>query len=358
MQHLVFNSMKLQTKTCKGTCTFDFLEGEEGKELDTFLFSFLGMASLSRLPTFVTFITTNRYAEGAICLAQSLLLYGVSTPVLLIQATPPVLPTLKRLAERDLPPGSVEIANIFETREGDDSSPSTDVLVTTDVPENENTHNGAGARLEFDSPRRQLFAAGTPFIYLDADLLCVSPPMDALADVFAQLKKDAGARFSIGACPAFRLKKKQYGSADKGFNAGVIVCSQGIKREENDRIMSEIERTAEEAARTGKPSGTTEERILSQVFKDRWLPMDAKFNLIKRVWKHAPALWTELKGRAVFLHYMGAKPWMLTDKEKQQADWDYDGYDILENIWHKVRRNEFKSGDELTEAFRSLAGAQ
>ena len=86
--------------------------------------------------------------------------------------------------------------------------------------------------------------------------------------------------------------------------------------------------------------------------------MDAKFNLIKRVWKHAPALWTELKGRAVFLHYMGAKPWMLTDKEKQQADWDYDGYDILENIWHKVRRNEFKSGDELTEAFRSLAGAQ
>lgn len=290
------------------------------------------------MPTFTTFVTTKRYAEGAICLAQSLLLYHVPRPVLIIQSTRVCFELLKTLAANDLPVDAVVVQLL----------PDEEATSTSDVPEGERTHNGAGAKLEFDSPRRSLFSKGDPFVYLDCDLLCVAPPMESLRSAFECLREG---EYTIAAVPPFRLKKQAYGNADGGFNAGVILC-HSCSVDDIEKIDRAVASAMEEAKISGE-SVTTEERILSDVFKTRWLELDPKLNLIKRVYKHAPRLWLKLRQNCVFVHYMGAKPW-FTPAEKAQADWDSDGYDKLESIWHQVRRNQFADGETLTQAFLSV----
>jgi lipopolysaccharide biosynthesis glycosyltransferase len=59
---------------------------------------------------------------------------------------------------------------------------------------------------------------------------------------------------------------------------------------------------------------------------------------------HAPLLWKEMIGNEeiVFLHYMGAKPWMKSVQQRQNADWEseYPAYIELEKLWWKIRRGE------------------
>lgn len=213
------------------------------------------------------------------------------------------------------------------------------------------THNGVGALLHVDSPRRILFKLGKPFIYLDADLLCVNNPVSAFASIFKKLKQS---NMTLAACTAFRLKKKKYNETnEKGFNAGVIVCL-GCSEEDNKKIDKEIEKAMENTINDPR-NATTEERILSDVFRKRYLPLDPKFNLIKRVFKYNPILWNDIvKQDALFVHYMGAKPWQQSIDEKKLCDWDYDGYDILEEFWNMVYNNDFSTAQDLKHSFTAL----
>lgn len=295
------------------------------------------------LPRFTTFITTVSYVPGVVCLAKSLHLFQVPLPVLVVYTNKDVKVELEKLP----------IVNIIEIK----LLPSTDTGISIKdddsnqrIPESF-THNGVGALLHVDSPRRILFKLGNPFIYLDADLLCVNNPVPAFANIFKELKQ---CNKTLAACTAFRLKKKKYNETnEKGFNAGVIVCL-GCSEEDNTKIDLEIER-AMKITMSDPRNATTEERILSDVFKRRYLVLDPKFNLIKRVFKYNPILWDDIvKQDALFVHYMGAKPWQSSIDEKKLCDWDYAGYDKLEEFWHMVYNNKFSTGEDLKNTFTEL----
>ena len=68
-------------------------------------------------------------------------------------------------------------------------------------------------------------------------------------------------------------------------------------------------------------------------------------NVPKRVLHYAPAVWQRLilSQRLVFVHYMGAKPWMPTGSPARlRADWEPDrpAYAALEELWWRVRRGQ------------------
>ena len=83
---------------------------------------------------------------------------------------------------------------------------------------------------------------------------------------------------------------------------------------------------------------------MNRVFAGRWAPLPVGYNIPKRVLHHAPALWGRLVRRRemVFVHFMGAKPWMASPEERRGADWEAErpAYRALEAVWWKVRRGE------------------
>ena len=107
-----------------------------------------------------------------------------------------------------------------------------------------------------------------------------------------------------------------------------------------------------ESVSKADPNGEcTEEQLLGDVFQNRWLPLHPKFNVVKRVFKFAPELWQSLLSETVFLHYIGAKPW-LPEATRHRMDWDVDGYSTLEQLWWDVRRNHLEmDGETLTARF-------
>ena len=290
------------------------------------------MLSGTRLPTFTTFITTLSYVPGLVCLAKSLHLFQVSLPVLVVYTNKNVKDELEKQ----------DISTIIRI-----------VLLPSKAQNNHGssqTHNGVGALLHVDSPRRILFRSKKPFIYLDADLLCVNDPVEPFVKVIEKMKASDGV--TVAACTAFRLKTKQYNQGNKkGFNAGVIVCLS-CSEEDNVKIDAAVAKAMEETI-SNPNNATTEERILSEVFRESYLPLDPKFNLIKRVFKHSPDLWKKIKQDAIFVHYMGGKPWQSND-EKKLCDWDHEGYGVLEDFWNEVYSGQFSTGRELTKGFSLL----
>ena len=59
-------------------------------------------------------------------------------------------------------------------------------------------------------------------------------------------------------------------------------------------------------------------------------------NTPKRIMHHAPLLWKKMveNKEIYFLHYMGAKPWMLDVNKRQGADWESENltYKVLEKV--------------------------
>jgi hypothetical protein len=438
----------------------------------------------------VTFATTARYVEGMVCLAQSLAHFEISPALVRAPPTAPTapgegadgtvpMPVQRVLVEcqggrslalqllplvaycsaqalqvfRDIVAGEPALALLLEPR----LLPSSQVAAAADAaisppqstegvpsggeagstspvasaPPNSivvPTHNGRGARIAFDAPRRMLWAAGEPFVYIDADIICVRNPWAALAAEVVALSASAGGagrgggvgvdgavaggnHHAIAACPSFRIKKQRFNPGGAGyFNAGLIVCvaPQPEDAAAIERVVQAA--TAAAAAAGADPSKeTTEEQLLGDVFAGRWRPLSPKFNLVKRVAKFAPALWRELAPEALFLHYVGAKPWwgwvrtgtardaLLTAPdggggggdgddeghgggsagleaaaavnaqaaaaaaaaeaavERRLVDWDADGYDDLEQLWCSVRVGAFGGdGARLTESFMQL----
>ena len=56
------------------------------------------------------------------------------------------------------------------------------------------------------------------------------------------------------------------------------------------------------------------------------------------------------RGEIVFLHYMGAKPWMTELEKRKGADWESErpSYRVLEKVWWRIRRGELAAGDDGT----------
>eukprot|EP00750_Incisomonas_marina_P001759 INCI11631.1.p1 GENE.INCI11631.1~~INCI11631.1.p1 ORF type:complete len:403 (-),score=80.68 INCI11631.1:270-1478(-) len=368
----------------------------------------------------VTFATTENYVEGAVCLAQSLASFelpvdlecreqGEGTPQtvpaifggakvscsdgttfvlkllpLVTYCSPAAAARLGKILEddtatycvvRDGVDVTVPVSALLDIRlvpsepvleaSGDAVSPVPITTSENKTPEVISTHSGKGARIEFDAPRRLLWTTGEPFVYIDADIICVrSPWRPLIAEVAAlaessTLSSNAAAdeeslsepkqmleqkpHFAVAACPAFRIKKKRYNEGGSGFfNAGLVICTHP-----NAIDGASIGDAVSEAITSN--ADTTEEQILGTVFKERWRPLPPQFNAVKRAAKFAPELWDEeLVHSAIFVHFVGAKPWLTEPALRAAMDWDADGYEELERLWWNIRNQQL--GD-ITDRF-------
>jgi len=319
----------------------------------------------------VTCATTKNYVAGVACLAKSIALFPRKGPdsaknpyrqalttnskeclvlqllPLLVYCSPSAAAALRTLSE------SCGIASLIEICALPEPDTESDGAVTSS-DNSVSTHNGKGARIAFDAPRRILWSNQSPFVYIDADIVCVRSPWEGLLEeIKALLPKDEQLKEkalvpALSACPAFRIKKKQYNSGGGGyFNAGLVICVQP-KEADYKAIAAAVSHAVETNAET------TEEQLLGEVFRTRWRPLHPKFNVVKRVAKFAPQLWSELSSSAIFLHYIGAKPW-LPQKTKVAMDWDADGYEPLESLWHDINDGKFDDdAEKLTRSFMSV----
>lgn len=279
------------------------------------------------MSTYLTFITTPHYTQGAIALALSLRLVGS-------QATLHCLCTNEESFR----------ALTEELKELIPSPPLTLELKIVPLPEEQHvhaglTHGAKGAVLSVDAPRRILFMEGRSFILLDADLIAVQNPDPFLLSYPGDQECGAGRIQAVG---NFRLKKGSYGSAKEGgnFNAGVM-CVENPSRIDGEAIAHSVINAGVD---------DTEELILNEVFKGRWEDLPRGLNVPKRVFLHAPSLWNAMLegGEIVFVHYMGCKPWWKDAAMSKASDWESErDYSALEEVWWKVRGGKVGGGKEI-----------
>ena len=298
---------------------------------------------------YLCYVTNGAYAPGAVCLAQSLALVGSRGRLRVIATSIEAKEALEIEASLSsiVPPMDI----VFELNE-------------LPVYESDKTHNGRGATLAVDAPRRCLYDDSRDgWILLDADLLAISNP-DQLFEILnnndddddnndnddgggssggddadtctttttttATIKKD------MYATGNFRIKKKRFGTLKEGgnFNAGMMVVPRPLTSD--GKALQSLVNEADE--------DDTEELLMNDLFKGRCGDLARGYNVPKRVMQHAPLLWREMidNEEMIFLHYMGAKPWMKNIKQRQNADWESErpSYKELEKLWWKVRRGE------------------
>ena len=201
------------------------------------------------------------------------------------------------------------------------------------------THGARGAALAVDAPRRALWARGQRFVLLDADMVALQRP-DALLDALEDDSAWSGGE-ALLAVPAFRLKRQSFGAAASGggFNAGVLLV-RAPAAADADALSALV-------ARAGVDD--TEETLLNKLFHGRWGELPRGYNVPKRVLAHAPQLWAQLVAarEIVFLHFLGAKPWMRDAAARRGADWEADRaeYAALERVWVRVREGAAAAAD-------------
>ncbi|KAH9255991.1 hypothetical protein BASA81_005767 [Batrachochytrium salamandrivorans] len=271
---------------------------------------------------YLCLITTPSYAPGAVCLAQSLLLVGSAATLRVIATTLETVSALELvMSQCPIPQPKLVI----------DYRP----IPLPVASEGEPTHGAKGASLSVDAPRRALFTLGAkPFVLLDADLIAVRNP-----DLFLQI---VPGQESISCSANFRVKKQCFGPITGNFNAGVMVVSSP-RGEDGDTLAQLVQNAGED---------DTEELLLNKIFKSRWKELPNGLNVPKRVLYHAPERWNQLVAskEMVFVHYMGAKPWINDPIKRVGADWEADRpeYLALEQVWWKIHRGEIALGEDVT----------
>lgn len=270
---------------------------------------------------YLCLVTTPSYAPGAVCLAQSLLLVGSAATLRVVATTLDTVAALELVASQCPRP---QPRLVIEYR----PIPLPAALA------GEPTHGAKGASLWVDAPRRALFTQGAqPFVLLDADLIAVRNP-----DAFLQL---VPGQDTISCSANFRVKKRCFGPVTGNFNAGVMVVPSP-KAEDGDALAQLVQHAGKD---------DTEELLLNRLFQSRWTPLPNGLNVPKRVLYHAPETWNRLlaNDELVFVHYMGAKPWMRDAAKRVGADWEADRpeYLALEQVWWKIHRGEIVPGEDV-----------
>eukprot|EP00873_Tetraselmis_striata_P000231 jgi/Tetstr1/420495/TSEL_011608.t1 len=263
-----------------------------------------------------TIVTTEGYAPGVACLADSLRLVGSAFPLLCWVDGEEVAEGVERALTEQAAGGARHPCEVRLL-------PST--VPSPPAPEVEE-HEGEGAPPLFrDATRRFLWQRGRSFIFLDADMI-VLRNIDSLFDLFDAEEP------SLHAVPCFRIKKRQYGSSSRdNFNAGLMVVVR----------PAAADLAAITAGRGEVRAGweTNEEKLLNEVFRGRWRLLPPGLNASKRCFAHAPALWDGLRPDMAVLHFVGGKPWQAVP-----ADWeDSAKYRPLFDLWWAVWRRTLGS---------------
>jgi hypothetical protein len=277
-----------------------------------------------------TLITTTDYASGVICLAHSLEIVKSKAELLCYVSSEAVKVVIEQVAlnnGRRVYPTNLRVEVL--------SGSLYDDVFSTDL---QRDHS------EFiDAPRRFLFLQGTPFIFLDADMI-ITQNID---DLFDLLVPGSASTSDIIAVPNFRNKKKGYGDAKGNFNAGMMVVP-------NPRIAD-----YQEMIRVLNAGyNDTEEKLLNQIFRDRWTALPIGYNCQKRAFKMAPHVWNNIRDTAPgikVVHYVGGKPWQSAE-EIRRLDWEGSSeeamapYGPLFELWHQVYRGEIVTAEDLQSA--------
>ena len=289
-------------------------------------------------------ITTASYAPGVIALALSLEAVGSRARLRVLATCTAALDALH--AEMSTSTSSLPAPQCIDFE-----------LMEIELPLAEmgaKTHGGRGATLAVDAPRRALWLRGVPFVLLDCDMIALQNP-DELLNILLRTTtssshgddgSDDDEGRALWAVPAFRLKKRAFGheASGGGFNAGVMLVRRPL--------LSDAETLSQLVIDAGPDD--TEESMLNVIFKKgRWGELPRGFNVPKRVCAHAPDLWAELlvKREIIFLHFLGAKPWMKNIASRKSADWESERIeytDFLEPIWWLLRRGGAKVGPDGT----------
>ena len=202
-------------------------------------------------PAFTTLITTTDYVPGVVCLAQSLVLVK-STAVIRCWVTSTEVEDA--ILQSDLLPKNIVIQH----------------LPTETVDSFFRSAADIDQSLFIDAPRRSLFKVGQPFIFLDADMICLHN-IDDLFDLLNQPRSSEWVPGTVYAVPNFRNKKKSYNNATGNFNAGLMVMPD--PQPEDYAKMTQI---------LAAGYDDTEEKLLNDIFKGRWIPLPIAYNCQKR----------------------------------------------------------------------------
>lgn len=269
--------------------------------------------------TWTTLITTSDYAEGVICLAISLVLVKSRANLLCYVTTEYIKEViiLKSLQQ----PGYILSNLIIEI------VPSFlyDDVFCVDISRDPSSF--------IDAPRRFLFKLGKPFIFLDADMIALQNFDELLDKIDDDIDNDG----FIYAVPNFRNKKKAYGSTSGNFNAGLMIVPRPLLSDYNMAINMLMNNYND-----------TEEKLLNEVFRNRWKGLSIGYNCQKRSYKLAPKIWNEIKESKLgikIIHFVGGKPWQSAETIKR-LDWEgyseesMAPYHKLFELWHLIYDNK------------------
>ena len=146
-------------------------------------------------------------------------------------------------------------------------------------------------------------------IYLDADIVCINDPINALNNIFNELEKEnktLGAREEI--LDSFSVNKyKRIGlNNDSIFNAGVLIIDykkwleQNIDLELFNIFQKRVERIED-----------YDQEILNLFFEDNYVKITNNFNY-PGGWTKTKELIKKAKNEVYFIHYLGkGKPWFI-----------------------------------------------
>jgi hypothetical protein len=289
--------------------------------------------NFQKMHHWTTLITTTDYAEGVVCLAQSLVVVESQARLLCYVPNDSVAEAIRVaiVSSAGPPLDNLDISVLPPTLY--DTSFSKDVA--------------RDASLFIDAPRRFLFLEGNPFIFLDSDMIATQNFDELLSYLEPEYWSTSNPLPDIVAVPNFRNKKKGYGDESGNFNAGMMIVPNPKIEDYNSMI-----RMLEEGY------SDTEEKLLNEIFRNRWKALPVSYNCQKRAFKLAPAVWNFWRNGPMgikIIHYVGGKPWQ-TPEEIRRLDWEGSSaasmapYDALFRVWHVVRRAGVNTRTEATPA--------
>ena len=277
-----------------------------------------------------TLITTVDYAPGVLCLAHSLLLVKSRANLLCYVTTPEVKAAIENTAissGKGVYPTNLLVEILDQSLY--------DITFDEDIARDPS--------LFIDAPRRFLFLKQQPFIFLDSDMIATQN-FDDLLDM---LDNERYINDDIIAVANFRNKKKGYGDETGNFNAGMMVVPQ--PKLQDYEVMVKI---------LAGGYNDTEEKLLNDIFRNRWKALPIGYNCQKRAFKLAPTVWNSIADTAPgikIVHYVGGKPWQSAE-DIRRLDWEGSSeesmapYDELFRLWHRVYSGEVTSAEELLAA--------
>jgi len=283
-------------------------------------------------PVWTTLITTPDYAQGLLCLAYSLLLVQSKANLLCYVPSETMRAAIVATAEKNSAWGYPNL--IIEVLSGS----LYDEIFNKDLSRD--------ASMFIDAPRRFLFRQEQPFIFLDADMIATQN-FDELLEYIQPQSNTCLNLDGITAVPNFRNKKKGYGDSSGNFNAGMMIVPKPSLADYN--LMMEI---------LEKGYNDTEEKLINEVFRNRWHALPVGFNCQKRAYKLAPTVWNDIHASTTgirIIHYVGGKPWQSVE-ELLRLDYEAVSpeamapYQPIFDLWHDVYEGRIRTAEQLRDA--------